>query len=175
MAGKSSQSNNRGTDLFGMFVSGKIKEYHTAQFAAPGTSSGLTATGGIISDYTSGSDIYRAHVFASSGKFTVTSLGSLPAEVDYLVVGAGGGGGDCGGGGAGGYRSSMPEGPGGPSPSAESKVTVTTSPGEYTVTVGAGGRGDTNDGTRRSINGNPSVFGPITAQGGGKGGWWSCK
>ena len=134
------------------------------------TQTGLTATGGVISDYTSGSDVYRAHVFASSGKFTVTSLGNLPAEVDYLVVGAGGGGGDCGGGGAGGYRSSMPEGPGGPSPSAESKITVTTSPGEYTVTVGAGGRGDANDGARRSTNGNPSVFGPITAQGGGKGG-----
>ena len=30
MAGKSSQSNNRGTDLFGYFVSGKIKEYHSS-------------------------------------------------------------------------------------------------------------------------------------------------
>jgi len=39
MARKSSQSNNRGTDLFGMFVSGKFKEYHTNQFAAPFTPS----------------------------------------------------------------------------------------------------------------------------------------
>ena len=29
----------------------------------------LTATGGIISDYTSGSDIYRAHIFTTSGTF----------------------------------------------------------------------------------------------------------
>ena len=31
--------------------------------AAPG----ITASGGVISDYTSGSDLYRAHVFTSSG------------------------------------------------------------------------------------------------------------
>ena len=29
MAGRSSQADNRGTDLFGLFVSGKLKEYHT--------------------------------------------------------------------------------------------------------------------------------------------------
>ena len=31
--------------------------------------SGITATGGVISDYTVGSDIYRAHIFTSSGTF----------------------------------------------------------------------------------------------------------
>ena len=35
MAGKSSQSGNRGSDLFGLLVSGKIKEFHTNQSAAP--------------------------------------------------------------------------------------------------------------------------------------------
>ena len=33
MAGRSSKSNNRGSSLSGFFVSGKYKEYHTAQFA----------------------------------------------------------------------------------------------------------------------------------------------
>ena len=61
-----------------------------------------------IADYTSGSDVYRAHIFTSSGTFDVV-IGSLPAQVDYLVVGGGGGGSHAGaGGGAGGYRSSMP-------------------------------------------------------------------
>ena len=38
-------------------------------------SCGLTATGGIISDYTSGSKYYRAHSFTGSGTFTVSKLG----------------------------------------------------------------------------------------------------
>ena len=52
MAGKSSQSNNRGSNLFGYFVSGKFKEYHTQQFAAAAiVESGMTASGGVINDY----------------------------------------------------------------------------------------------------------------------------
>ena len=65
------------------------------------------ATGGVISDYTSGSDVYRAHIFTSSGTFNITSLGTFDSNVDYLVVGGGGGGGgrsNGGGGGAGGLR-----------------------------------------------------------------------
>ena len=47
MAGKSSQNNNRGTDLFGYFVSGKHKEYHTNQYGASYTApSGIEASGG---------------------------------------------------------------------------------------------------------------------------------
>ena len=61
--------------------------------AAP-AAAGHTATGGVISDYTSGSDVFRAHVFTSSGTFTVTELSSdFAATVDYLVVAGGGGGG----------------------------------------------------------------------------------
>ena len=41
------------------------------------------------------------------------------------------------GGGAGAYRSSFPEGPGGPSPSSEGAVTV--ADGTYAVTIGGGG------------------------------------
>ena len=45
MAGRSSKSNNRGSSLSGFFVSGKYKEYHTAQFANPSeiVLDGLTA------------------------------------------------------------------------------------------------------------------------------------
>ena len=78
-------------------------------FNNPGvTPAGLVASGGIISDYTSGSDVYRAHVFTSSGALNVTALAndpSLPNTVDYLVVAGGGGGGkEGGGGGAGAYN-----------------------------------------------------------------------
>ena len=115
MAGKSSQSNNRGSDLFGYFVSGKHKEYHTNQYGAPQTPpSGLTATGGAISDYIEpGGNIYRAHLFTSSGSFDVTSTsGDYGSTIDYLVVGGGGGGGkEGGGGGAGGVRSNHPDTP----------------------------------------------------------------
>ena len=40
---------------------------------APGLPPGLTATGGVISDYIDGPAVYRAHVFTSSGTFTVTA------------------------------------------------------------------------------------------------------
>ena len=79
---------------------------------APSPPSGLTATGGNVGDYTEVSDTYRVHVFTSSGALNVTALatgGTIPNNVEYLVV-AGGGGGGCqhgGGGGAGGYRSSV--------------------------------------------------------------------
>ena len=61
---------------------------------------GLTATGGVISDYTTPPGaVYRAHIFTSSGTFAVSSIGSYGSNVDYLVVaGGGGGGGDLGGG-----------------------------------------------------------------------------
>ena len=61
---------------------------------------GLTATGGIISDYTSGSDVYRSHIFTSSGTFDVTAPGGYGDTVEYLVV--------AGGGGAGGDTASSP-------------------------------------------------------------------
>ena len=81
MAGRSSQSNNRGADLLGYFVSGKYKEYHTYQFAGIqpqyGGPQGLTASGGVISDYVDGSNVYRAHVFTSTGEFDVSALSFL--------------------------------------------------------------------------------------------------
>ena len=38
------------------------------------TNPGIVASGGVISDYTSGDDVYRVHVFTSSGTFAVRDL-----------------------------------------------------------------------------------------------------
>ena len=86
--------------------------------AAPIPDYGHTASGGVISDYAEpGGDVYRAHVFQSSGLFEVTQLSNTyPAHVQYLVVGGGGSGGTGnqgsgvggGGGGAGGLRTNFP-------------------------------------------------------------------
>lgn len=138
-------------------------------YNAPGLPpSGLTATGGVISDYTSGSDVYRAHIFTSSGTFNVTAPGNLGDTVEYLVVAGGGGGGGGvygGGGGAGGLRTNLS---GHPMSTNNPSITVSTSPGSYTVTIGGGGNGGAgaaNDG----INGTNSVFSTITSNGGGGG------
>ena len=82
---------------------------------------GLTATGGVISDYVDGSDVYRAHIFTSSGTFDVTAPGDFGDTVEYLVVAGGGGGGSyrasdvSGGFGGGGTGRGTPSGPGGTS------------------------------------------------------------
>ena len=137
---------------------------------------GLTATGGVISDYTSPPGaVYRSHIFTSSGTFTVSALStnpSFPNSVEYLVVAGGGGGGDGGssshggngGGGGGGYveGASLP---------------VSISPGSYTITVGAGGVSASNPtatpGSSRN-GGNSTISNPnittLTAKGGGGGG-----
>jgi len=60
-----------------------------------GPSSSLIATGGVISDYTSGSDVYRVHIFAGSGTFQVTEVGDI-GVADVVIVGGGGGGGSYG-------------------------------------------------------------------------------
>ena len=97
MAGKSSQSNNRGTDLFGMFVSGKGKDFHTyknAKYRGPQT--GMDASGGTITNYTDGPVAYRAHTFTSSGTFVVNTLStgiSAGDDIEYLLVAGGIGGG----------------------------------------------------------------------------------
>ena len=139
-----------GGGILDLFAAGYF-ERQGKSYNAPGLPlpDGIIASGGIISDYTSGSDVYRTHLFASTGTLQVTSLGNQGDQLDYLVIGGGGGGGGenmggvtgegrgGSGGGAGGYRTSMPEGPGGPSPSAEGKLIAAV--GSYTITIGAGG------------------------------------
>jgi hypothetical protein len=54
---------------------GHLLEYFRNTFVRGGggtnasTPQGLTATGGVISDYTDGPAVYRAHIFTSSGYF----------------------------------------------------------------------------------------------------------
>ena len=82
-------NNNPDKNYADVFASG-------APLVVPPTPSGLTATGGIISDYVSGSDVYRVHKFTGSGTFTVTEIGTLGSNVDILSVGGGGSGGSYG-------------------------------------------------------------------------------
>ena len=81
---------------------------------------------------------------------------ALAATVEVLVVAGGGGGGTLngGGGGAGGYY-------------YISSYAITT--GAYTVTIGGGGAGSTSS-FARGTNGQASVFGIISVDGGGGGG-----
>ena len=128
---------------------------NTGTDAAGGVGPGieLTATGGVISEYTSGSDVYRAHIFTSSGIFEVFS----PVQIEYLVVAGGGGGGgeaQSGGGGAGGFRTNLA---GHPVKAADYTATI----GEYTVTVGGGGVGGIQNTTDKAgTRGGNSEFYP---------------
>ena len=114
-----------------------------AQYWARSLVSGITATGGVMSNIVG----YTCHIFTNSGTFAVAS-GSGNASL--LIVAAGGGtplaGNGVGGGGGGGVTS---------------VATYAISPGSYTVTVGLG---------YSAANGSNSVFAGITAIGGGFGG-----
>ena len=154
--------------------------------AGGGSATNTEASGGVIHEYTDGTDKYKVHVFTHPGSFTVTTVGS-ETDADFLVVGGGGGGGwgsnaYGGGGGAGGYRASTPEGSGGPSPSVENAFTLGSN--TYTITVGHGGSGLVDNGAPPvgQNSGNPSSIShpsipssydgsgnAITSQGGGGG------
>lgn len=109
----------------------------------------VIATGGTVT--TVGG--YTIHAFTSSGNFVT----SVDGQVEYLVVAGGGGGG--GGTGAGGGGGGVIQG------------IISLTAGTYTVTIGGGGAGagyvsPYSPGT----NGQNSVFGTLTAFGGGGGG-----
>ena len=131
--------------LNGYQVSGKSIQYHSGEFAYPGPApAGLTATGGVISDYGEGDSVYRAHIFTTSGTFTVSEIGNYPAEIDYLLVAGGGGGGYSpsyysGGGGAGGLLSNHPDVPTSNPIGAIRQPSYTVSTGSYSVVIGGGG------------------------------------
>ena len=94
---------------------------------------------------------YVVHKFTSSGTLNIP----VPASADVLVVGGGGGGGGStgGGGGAGGYIYSN---------------SFAVAAGNTAVTVGAGRPGGS--GFAQGTSGDNSVFGTLTAVGGGGGG-----
>jgi len=109
----------------------------------------MSATGGTTFDYASGGFTYRSHTFASSGTFTVSTVGSF-GTVDAVIVAGGGGGGTDrgGGGGAGGMQTTSP----------------TLAATSYGVTVGGGGGANGGNGGNSSFNG-------VTSNGGGFAGW----
>jgi hypothetical protein len=126
---------------------------------------GLTATGGIISNFvTDPGATYRTHVFTSPGTFTITSLGDYSSTVEYVVVAGGGGGGGTNGpgwvGARGGNSGSMSIG------------TLPISIASYPVTVGGGGNAGGSpppSPITSGGSGSPSSFGPISSSGGGGG------
>jgi hypothetical protein len=103
--------------------------------------------------------LYRTHMFKYTGSdaFTITDMGVLSTEVDYLVVAGGGGGGTDmgGGGGAGGVLLG----------------TTVVQEGAYDILVGAGGIGASGYGGNPppGSRGGNSQFGEILAFGGGGG------
>lgn len=113
------------------------------------TASAVSATGGNSTNLVGG---YLVHTFTNDGTFTVSGGGF----VEVLVVAGGGSGGGStyhgGGGGAGGliYSNAYP-----------------VSAGSISVTVGAGGTVPGDD--RPGNNGSNSIFGTLTAKGGGGG------
>ena len=124
----------------------------------------MVATGGnVISEFTEGSTVYKAHIFTGSGELTIVE-GSGSGQ--YLIVGGGGaagGGYYSGGGGAGGYVTNDPADP------RYNSQPLTLSPGPYTIVVGAGGAPSGTAADHKNP-GNPSVAFGHTAYGGGAGG-----
>jgi hypothetical protein len=119
---------------------------------APEATFAVQATGGNL---TNDSGRYRIHIFtnsATASNFVVSGAGNI----EVLVVAGGGGGGNAiaGGGGAGGliYSNSYPLGA-----------------GTTTVTVGFGGAGGATSINSPGSKGSNSVFGSLTAVGGGGG------
>ena len=182
MGARSSQSRGPGLNN----TDGHLLEYYRNTFSGGGGGtnyvapppSGITATGGIISDYVESGpgDVYRAHVFTNSGTFDVSAIGDHGSNIEYLVVAGGGGGGGhttAGGGGAGGVRTNLSGHPYATSVAFPVATNGGNGSGSYTVTIGAGGHGGFyhgygSDGTDTSF-GPPSTPEKIIANGGGGG------
>lgn len=130
---------------------------------AGGVAGGMSpvGTGGTITTIVSGNGVYKVHTFTTAGSSTFTPPAGV-SKVEVLVVGGGGGGGETigGGGGGGGVVHNL-------------AYAVTGSP--ITVTVGAGGAGGTGAGYPAGTKGADSVFGTITALGGGAGGGYNVN
>ena len=152
-AGNPVAMTNRTSDW--VYVSAVYDTYNIQLDLIPG----LTATGGTISNAAG----YKIHTFTGAGTYTFAVTGT--GTVEYMVIGGGGGGGTDmgGGGGAGGYLAGS----------------TTFTSANYTITVGAGGRGargiyGATEATLDYVSGgNSSIVGGsvnIVSIGGGKGG-----
>tara|TARA_R100000455_G_C6269937_1_gene125642 strand:+ start:433 stop:1335 length:903 start_codon:yes stop_codon:yes gene_type:complete len=152
--------------LLGTFAAGSSRGFGQKG----GSPKFIVATGGTIT--TDGN--FKIHTFTSPGTFCVSCAGNPGGSdtTEYLVVAGGGGGGQyvnsggwAGGGGAGGYRQSNGT-TAGCYPVADDGLAAPVSGlqglcGPYTVTIGNGGGSNS--------SGANSVFGPISATGGGNG------
>lgn len=134
----------------------------TVNASDPTASSNKTPVGHVWVNSTSGESYVltdattNANVWTNIGDGT----GSIPYQIEYLVVAGGGGG---GGGGSGGGT-----GGGGGAGGMRTGSVYATIGNSYTITVGAGGsRGTFGGGDRKSTAGDDSVFGSITSNGGG--------
>ena len=153
-----------------------IFDHYYAQQESGWISEGMTATGGIINEYSEPSgNIYRSHTFLVGGTFSVTDLGDLGGTVDILVVGGGAGGNAS----IYGYWTGAGGGAGGMAVATSYPLSI--SPGSYPITVGAGGQASGLDPSAGGANyqgqsGSPTIFTnpsspqTITALGGGAGG-----
>ena len=159
-------------DMYYNTSSNKVRYYDgSAWKALEAPINGIQATGGSVSNYSSGNVYYTVHTFTSPGTFQINSLSQNTAlysnAVDFLVVAGGGAGGkgqnsnDCGGGGggAGGFRTSA--GPSGGGASAETALTATVT--TWPISVGPGGANHTVQDTNGN-NGTPSYIGPPGAK-----------
>ena len=172
--------NQSGDEFVSKFVRALVQDSTGKDAVTPaspefGPPQGMSATGGVISDYTDPGpgNVYRAHIFTSSGSLVVSDTTSdFGAGVEYLIVGGGGGSGGYGGGGAGGLRTNLPgvQNAGG-SPLTGSSMTLSAQ--TYPVVVGAGGRGGAagspSGGYVTADDGSNSTFNSIQAAGGGGG------
>lgn len=114
-----------------------------------GYSAGIVGTGGDAITYIPGGGI--SHLFTSAGSHTFTP--AFTGNIEVLVVAGGGGGGSSWGGGGGG---------GG--------VILNRS---FPVSAGTGYSISVANSVPSTTNGQNSVFGPLTAVGGGQGGTWT--
>ena len=116
-------------------------------------------------------DATQGWIAYNAANETAEALIDIPntITVDYLVIAGGGSGGNNygAGGGAGGYRASYNSETSGGGASSETALTLDPST-NYTVTVGAGGAGQSTLNTKGN-NGSNSVFATITSNGGGFG------
>tara|TARA_B100002019_G_scaffold11843_1_gene9544 strand:- start:34 stop:654 length:621 start_codon:yes stop_codon:yes gene_type:complete len=150
---------------------GHLLEYFRQSFGAGGGGTnqafptGMSATGGVISEYVdpSTSKIYRAHIFSTSGTIDFTAGGDLGDTVDYLLVGGGGGAGACNGGGGGAGEVLFKTG----------VATPGSFPAPFPVVVGGGGAGQaagSHNNPRHDGVATTFGLGSVGAAGGGAGG-----
>ena len=88
-----------GGGILDLFAQGYFERQDKIYNSPGSVLSGMTASGGIINDYIIGNDVYRAHIFTSSGTFDVSALGDFGDTIEYLVIAGGASGGQNLGGG----------------------------------------------------------------------------